>query len=224
MGFWSKNCMAEGCGHPLLSLAATNDANRWMSEGVAIKKNGSLHVGEYDGYGRLDDAEDALADDEVTVYHVACWELLGSPITYVGRASHAEDQGWFFDEGDHDKVDPRSGARRVGGTPMTRNVDPDASTGSPDTASSGHGEMLDLATRAVPESVKVAERVRLTGRHVGYALRVTVITYDRGGVATAQTDVTHQLDGLDAVAWLAEIGRWASEGQHVRIDMLPPGR
>ena len=43
MGFFSANC--EGCGHPLLSVAATEEINRWMNLGVAITRAGSVLKG-----------------------------------------------------------------------------------------------------------------------------------------------------------------------------------
>jgi len=106
MGFWSKLCVSPGCGHPLLCVDATDEVNQWMSQAVAIDRDGSMNVGEYDGYGRVGGAEDALASDDVTVWHRSCWELAGRPIEFTVAAEYAPDQGWFFDKGDHDVPDP----------------------------------------------------------------------------------------------------------------------
>jgi hypothetical protein len=104
MGFFSQDCKA--CGHPALSTMATNERNRWMNEVVVIKANGSLHAGSYDGYGRVDGGEHVIGED-ATVWHRACWEVAGRPLDYQGASPYSDDQGWFFDEGDHDMDDPR---------------------------------------------------------------------------------------------------------------------
>jgi len=133
MGFFSLEC--KECGHPLLSCYATNDINMWMQNGVAITKNGDTIKGQYDGYGRLDGQDMAyvqlpmkgneshpeftgkascLINDEPyfcfelkpTVYHLSCWEKAGQPKEYSGESANAQDQGYFFDDGDHDMPDP----------------------------------------------------------------------------------------------------------------------
>jgi hypothetical protein len=124
MGFWSMNCVAKHCGHPLLCPQATDAEtpvdldedgestmvvdNRWMSEGVALLPNGAVIVGTYDGYGRLDDL-DALEHDGVNVWHLACWEVAGKPPYDPKRhAEPSRDQGWFFLPTAHAKADPRT--------------------------------------------------------------------------------------------------------------------
>jgi hypothetical protein len=104
MGFFSSNC--EGCGHPLLSSHATNDINSWMEQVVAIKSNGSLIMGDYDGYGSIGGVECAIED--ATVWHVACFKHAGRPYEYRGPSPRAHDQGYFFDDGDHDMAEPAS--------------------------------------------------------------------------------------------------------------------
>lgn len=42
-----------------------------------------------------------------TVYHWACWKSVGSPTEYKGESGYAEDQGYFFDDGDHDLKEPK---------------------------------------------------------------------------------------------------------------------
>jgi len=106
MGFFSANCRA--CGHPLLSRAATTEGvNGWMRFGVVVFGNGEVHDGEYDGYGRLDghDVHDGYLY-EGSVYHEDCWKALGKPMDFVGKSDDADDQGWFFDDGDHDMASP----------------------------------------------------------------------------------------------------------------------
>lgn len=106
MGFWSKLC--NRCEHPALCREACDEdgTNTWMSQVVVINPDGSFHGGEYDGYGRVGDAEDVLADD-VTIWHRACWELSGRPLDFDGAADWADDQGWFFEDGAHSIPDPR---------------------------------------------------------------------------------------------------------------------
>lgn len=104
MGFFSQDC--TGCGHPLLSPAATIDVNRWMSTGVAIAPNGDIRSGDYDGYGNLD-GSDAVGFD-ATVWHRACWLNAGQPIDYRGASSSSEDQGWFFEDATHAMAEPRT--------------------------------------------------------------------------------------------------------------------
>lgn len=112
MGFSSWNC--EGCRHPALSSAATNPTNRWMVDCVAIMPSGKILEGAYSGYADFggvnvwDEGLD-LHDFEAAplVYHRACWEKAGKPTEFPGKGSeYSADQGWFFDEGDHDSPPP----------------------------------------------------------------------------------------------------------------------
>ena len=107
MGFHSKLC--EGCEHPMLSSHATGKRNAWMSDVVAVTSTGNVINGEYDGYGGIgtvDFFDGGL--DNATVYHRACHEIAGKPMAYTGDSAHAEDQGFFFDEPQHDLPDPRT--------------------------------------------------------------------------------------------------------------------
>jgi len=105
MGFFSQDC--GRCGHPLLSPGATTaGVNEWMTQGVAIDPEGGVHLGDYDGYGRLGGAEKAVGFG-ATVFHRACWDLLGKPVQFAGASVDSEDQGWFFGDGEHDLPDPR---------------------------------------------------------------------------------------------------------------------
>jgi len=103
MGFFSANC--KGCGHPALCENATNSINRWMTDVVALTPNGSILIGPYDGYGRIGIWEETV-DYGNSVWHEACWEVAGKP-GYDGPSDSAGDQGWFFDDPDHDMADPR---------------------------------------------------------------------------------------------------------------------
>ena len=105
MGFFSQKC--QGCAHPILSIWASNDVNDWMQQAVAITPNGSVLKGTYDGYGRLDEFEYAVGERN-TVWHQACWAVAGSPGDYQGESPYAEDQGFFFEDPDHDLAEPKT--------------------------------------------------------------------------------------------------------------------
>ena len=105
MGFFSQECIE--CGHPALSIMACNKVNAWMNDVVVVTPDDDIHTGEYDGYGRVGYAEYAVGDKN-TVYHKACWIKAGKPMTYRGESKRAEDQGWFFDDPDHNMKEPRA--------------------------------------------------------------------------------------------------------------------
>lgn len=106
MGFFSQEC--HGCGASILNPYSCNDINSWMTEAVAITRQGNIHTGTYDGYGRIDGAEYAIGEYN-TVWHKACWEVAGKPLDYKGQSKHAQDQGYFFDDDEpkYCKTDPR---------------------------------------------------------------------------------------------------------------------
>jgi len=106
MGFFSADCL--GCGHPLLPLCSTDEGiNVWMSDAVVLCQNGDRVSGEYDGYGRVGGWED---DDSVVgfggaCWHRACWTQAGKP-AFTEESKGSRDQGYFFDEGAHDMLEP----------------------------------------------------------------------------------------------------------------------
>lgn len=104
MGFFSRDCLC--CKHPLLSAGAVNARNSWMQKGRVVHENGTVIQGVYDGYGRLDGRDAWDYDDKASVWHAACWEADGKPEGYRGNSRGSADQGWFFDEGDHDMDEP----------------------------------------------------------------------------------------------------------------------
>jgi hypothetical protein len=77
-----------------------------MSQVVVLTNRGGRFIGGYDGYGRVGELESI---EYAACVHEACWELAGKPeFSHYGSPSgHAADQGWFFDDGDHDMIDPR---------------------------------------------------------------------------------------------------------------------
>jgi len=111
MGFFSWDC---SCGHPLLSIAATNSTNRWMNNSVALVQSDapdrepSVITGRYDGYGRIAGVEIFTNDDDFSacVYHRPCWEKAGRPTTWKASPS-SQCQGWFFPDGLHNMEEPQ---------------------------------------------------------------------------------------------------------------------
>jgi hypothetical protein len=114
MGFSSVLCVA--CEHPLLSPAATNELNGWMSDVVVLHRSVGVLRGRYDGYGRVEELSEHDNADAQRVdlwssrcWHEACWEVAGCPQDTDPPSPNADDQGWFFNRGDHDLADPRGG-------------------------------------------------------------------------------------------------------------------
>lgn len=118
MGFFSWNC--KRCDHPMLSHYAIDETNGWMNDAVIVGSDGSVGNGEYDGYGRVGehDWESFARDHDWSTgegapdfYHLACWEAEGKPTDYRDGSAGSRDQGFFFDEGDHDlsEQDAREG-------------------------------------------------------------------------------------------------------------------
>jgi hypothetical protein len=106
MGFFSYLC--KECSHPLLSRPATSPGiNDWMAQAVVLTNRGGRIIGEYDGYGRVGGNEEA--SEYGACLHEACWEKAGKPDFdhYGSPSKNAPDQGWFFDDADHDMLDPR---------------------------------------------------------------------------------------------------------------------
>lgn len=111
MGFFSWNC--RGCEHPLLSRWATDGANAWMQQAVVVEAEGRVLEGEYDGYGRVGDwplrygpwTDDNACLNNPGCWHRACWDKAGNPADY-SPSTMSDDQGFFFDPGDHDMKEP----------------------------------------------------------------------------------------------------------------------
>lgn len=113
MGFFSWNCKV--CGHSMLNPYSVNHTNGWMADVVVIEESGAILAGEYDGYGRVDGCD--IDSNAPQCYHRKCWELAGRPTDYNEESSSSRDQGYFFDDADHDVSEPQTfkealGARR----------------------------------------------------------------------------------------------------------------
>lgn len=84
MGMFSWDC--KGCGFSIRERAG------WMGKAVAMTERGSRIIGEYDGYGRIDDME-LSEDGSFSLWHHACWKVAGKP-EYSGNSRGSDDQGF----------------------------------------------------------------------------------------------------------------------------------
>jgi len=92
MGLFSWRCKI--CKKEI--LAPFPAGNKW-SQAVVVFENGDVHIGEYDGYGRINGGD--LVDAGIfTMYHRHCWEKAGKPMEFAGESDYAEHQGYFFEE------------------------------------------------------------------------------------------------------------------------------
>mgnify|MGYP007063435168 FL=1 len=103
MGFFSWNC--NECKHPMLSVYAINDVNSWMNDVVIVRAEGDTISGSYDGYGNVDCCK-IQRDDGCCCYHEACWIEAGKPMKWV-ESEHSDDQGYFFDDPEHNMECPK---------------------------------------------------------------------------------------------------------------------
>jgi hypothetical protein len=89
---FSWNCLA--CGFSLRECRHCSEDN-WMCNAVVLTPGGSILKGGYDGYGQVggDYNLGHQIDREFSVYHRACWELVGKPTEYTKTSSYARDQG-----------------------------------------------------------------------------------------------------------------------------------
>jgi hypothetical protein len=130
----------------MLCDSAATEGNDWMTDVVVMQKNGSRLMGEYDGYGRVDGAEIDWSGGEPQCYHHDCWEHAGKP-EYdkgSGESQGSADQGWFFDDGEHDEDSPLGDNRKRADRPKPAKVH---STGKvPDTSGYGSERVIKLAS------------------------------------------------------------------------------
>ena len=90
MGFFSWNC--KGCGK---SIKAPYECEPlWHNDAVAILDNGSVLMGRYDGYGRINDTFEL---ESPCLWHEKCWIEAGKPTDYRGESDNASDQGFFYE-------------------------------------------------------------------------------------------------------------------------------
>ena len=100
MGFFSWNC--NGCNKSIRSQYSISEDTEWMKRAVVIFPNGSRIIGEYDGYGRINDHDFYEAhgfnyETKFSMWHEKCWEESGHP-EFTEPATNAEDQGYFIED------------------------------------------------------------------------------------------------------------------------------
>ena len=102
MGLFSWMCKG-GCGYSIRNPGAPSGVDGWMGRVVCLTRDGTLHRGVYDGYGRILDTRGNQIvvwrgeEQEPEMWHQDCWEAAGRP-QYTGPSSGARDQGHFVDE------------------------------------------------------------------------------------------------------------------------------
>ena len=95
MGLFSWQC--KHCDHSIKSPYNVPDGWEYMTEAVLLEPDGTIIMGEYDGYGRIDDREVNWETSEPEMWHKKCWENAGKP-QYSGGSDSAEDQGFFYND------------------------------------------------------------------------------------------------------------------------------
>tara|TARA_S200002703_G_C3781584_1_gene240830 strand:- start:765 stop:1058 length:294 start_codon:yes stop_codon:yes gene_type:complete len=93
MGFFSWNC--KGCGESIKAPCDIPKTMMWQNYCVVLLPNGSVIIGSYDGYGRVEGWE--YEDGEHEMWHKQCWHSADKP-SYSGPSQHASDQGFFYDD------------------------------------------------------------------------------------------------------------------------------
>lgn len=93
MGFFSWNC--KGCSESIKAPYGVPTSIYWQNQATCLLPNGSIIIGNYDGYGGLGDME--VEDDSAEWWHNKCWNEADKP-AFTGPSSHARDQGYFYDD------------------------------------------------------------------------------------------------------------------------------
>lgn len=95
MGLSSRICLF--CHNSIRHSGTARGLAGWMQEAVAIKPDGTILTGQYDGYARVSgrDIDGPKENDSPALYHEACYHLAGRP-TFDRPSEHADDQGHFL--------------------------------------------------------------------------------------------------------------------------------
>jgi len=101
MGFFSWKC--KKCDHSIKSPYELPTGWEYMNEVVMLSEGNEPIIGEYDGYGRIDDRDVGMVDDDPELWHKKCWENSGKP-EYTGESDYAEDQGYFYDDPSDEEI------------------------------------------------------------------------------------------------------------------------
>ena len=100
MGFFSWQC--KKCDHSIKAPYNIPTGWEYMNEVVWVREGEDPVIGEYDGYGRIDeDLEVTWVEPEL--WHKVCWENAGKP-DYNSPSNRAEDQGYFYEDPSDDEI------------------------------------------------------------------------------------------------------------------------
>jgi hypothetical protein len=94
MGFFSWNC--KGCEESIKAPYNIPENIKWQNDCVLVREDKDPLIGQYDGYGRIDDYEITWETEEPELWHEDCWMDEDRPM-YTGSSRHAADQGFFYD-------------------------------------------------------------------------------------------------------------------------------
>lgn len=106
MGTFSWAC--RSCELSILHPNVIKKKNAWMNHAVALFGDGSIIIGKYDGYGRIEMAsggEVQLPGGGFAIHHFQCWEKRGRPVFFM-PSNTAKDQGYFISAVLYDKAEP----------------------------------------------------------------------------------------------------------------------
>ena len=95
MGLFSWQC--KKCDHSIKAPYNIPAGWEYMTEAVVLREGKEPVIGEYDGYGRVNDEEINWHLEEPEMWHKKCWENAGKP-QYSGDYDSAEDQGFFYND------------------------------------------------------------------------------------------------------------------------------
>ena len=97
MGLFSWNC--KKCGHSIKSPYNIPTGWEYMGQAVFLREGHEPMIGEYDGYGRIDEYDLQQGDygSNLELWHKVCWENAGKP-EYTGDSEYSDDQGYFYDD------------------------------------------------------------------------------------------------------------------------------
>jgi hypothetical protein len=95
MGFFSWNC--KGCGESIKAPYDIPTSMLWQNQAVALMPNGTIVIGQYDGYGKMTYEAAEIPDDGVEWWHYRCWCDAKKP-NFTGASDYSHDQGFFYDD------------------------------------------------------------------------------------------------------------------------------
>ena len=99
MGLFSWNC--KKCEHSIKSPYNLPTGWGYMNECVLLENDGTIIIGDYDGYGRIEGEHGVYeinwGDSEPELWHKKCWDNEDSP-AFSGESEYSSDQGFFYDD------------------------------------------------------------------------------------------------------------------------------